>query len=155
MMPLAMPRHLVVWIDSQRAILAILEGNSSTSEQPLRSEPCPRMAGEDESMYRISACQYGGPQQLYDAVLYHLAPQDEILILGPGRPKFELRRKIEAYEGLKGKVVALRTASRIPQVELVTPTKPLWAFENVSTDQRGVRTEPPPLELPSGLSALR
>jgi hypothetical protein len=76
MMPLAMPRHLVVWIDSQKAILVILEDNTSTLEQTLRSEPCPRNGGEDQSLYRISACQYGGPQQFYDAVLYHLGPKD-------------------------------------------------------------------------------
>jgi hypothetical protein len=124
-MPLTTPRHLAVWIDSQEAILVILEGHTSASEKPLRSEPCPKNACEDDCLYHIDARQSVGPQQFYDAVLCHLGPLDEILILGPGRPKFELRRKIEAHEGLKGKVADLRTAVRIPQVELVTPVRPL------------------------------
>ncbi len=154
-MPLTTPRHLIVWIDFHQAILVILDGDTLASEKPLRSEPCPKNAGEDEFLYRIDASRHAGSQQFYDAVLCHLGPLDEILILGPGRPKFELRRKIEAHEGLKGKVIALRTAFRIPQVELVTPIRPLWAFENAETDQCGRLTARPSLELPIGLEALR
>jgi hypothetical protein len=69
-------------------------------------------------------------QQFYDALLSHLEPVDDILILGPGQAKHELRQQIDRCRGLKGKVVGIHNASTLAQVELVLPTGGVWPSEN-------------------------
>ena len=84
------------------------------------------------SQYRVDAQRYPLIQQYYDAVLSHLEPQDEILILGPGQAKSELCRQIEQYEGLKGRVGGLHHPAGLTEVELVFPTGDAWRPEKVS-----------------------
>jgi hypothetical protein len=69
-------------------------------------------------------------QQFYEALLSHLEPVDDILILGPGQAKHELCRQIDRCRGLRGKVVGLHHASTLAQVELVLPTGEFWPSEN-------------------------
>jgi hypothetical protein len=121
----AVPRHVAIWIDPHQAVLLSSE-----------SEPCDRSAlprpDEGWSQNRVRAERYLLRQQYYDAVLSHLEPLDEILILGPGRTKLELRRQIEKQEGLKGKVVGLYHASTLAEVEVIFPTSETWHAEQAN-----------------------
>ena len=119
------PRHIAIWIDAHQAILQISEAEpfgQSTLHRP----------GEGWSQGRVDAQQYPSAQQYYGAVLAHLEPLDEILILGPGRTKLELRRQIEKQEGLKGKVVGLYHASTLAEVEVIFPTSETWHAEQAN-----------------------
>jgi hypothetical protein len=115
----AVPRHIAIWIDRQQAILLV-------SETEPFGQSTLRRPGEGWSQDRVDAQQLPGAQQYYGAVLSHLEPLDEILILGPGQAKLELRRQIEQQEGLRGKVVGLHYASRLAEVEVIFPTTEAW-----------------------------
>jgi len=108
-------RHVAIWIDLRCTIL---------------------LASEDEpaggcTQHRVDAqeCQIG--QQYYDAVLTHLGPEDEILILGPGQAKRELCQRIEQDGGTRGRVVGLYDASRLADAEVVFPTGERWSSEGL------------------------
>lgn len=112
-------RHVAVWIDSHQAILLAFEAKPfgrSTLHRP----------GECWSQDHVDAQHYPSMQLYFDAVLSHLEELDEILILGPGKAKRELRHQIEQQGGLKGKMVGIYDASRLAEVELVFPTGDLW-----------------------------
>jgi hypothetical protein len=141
-------RHVAIWIDSHQAILLAFEAepfNRSTVHRP----------GEACSQHRVDAQQYPSIQQYYEAVLSHLQPQDEILILGPGQAKRDLRQRIEQPGTLKGKLVGLYHASRLAEVELVFPTGGVWRSEEAGPAQADTVMPRPTLNLSEGSSTLR
>jgi hypothetical protein len=121
-------RHVALWIDLQQAILLAFEA------EPLDGSALHR-PGEGRSQDRVGAHQYPSTQQYFGAVLSYLKPRDEILILGPGQAKLELRHQIEQQGGLKGKVVGLHDACRLAKVEVVFPTSEPWHSENAGEVQ--------------------
>ena len=123
-MTYTLPRHVAIWIDHRQAILLLLEPDPFDGSVPHRPS-------DGESQDRIDARQYPVMEQYYDAVLNHLEPADEILILGPGRAKRELRQRIEQHDGQKGTVVGLHHASRPADVELIFPIGEIRRSENV------------------------
>ncbi len=124
-MTCAASRHVAIWIDHVQATLLVLEADSFNWSGLHGSE-------DGRSQYHVDAQRYRLIQQYYDAVLSHLEPQDEILILGPGQAKNELCQQLEQYEGLKGKVVGIHDASGLTEVELVFPTGDAWRPDKVS-----------------------
>ena len=109
-------RHVAIWIDPHEALLLSFESAPFDRSTLRRSGE-----GWSCSQDRVDAQQCPSTQQYYGTVLSHLGPQDEILILGPGRAKCELRHQIEGQGGLKGKVVGLYYASRLVEVEVLFP----------------------------------
>ena len=138
----AVPRHIAIWIDSHQAILLASEAEPFGLSRLRR----PR---EGWSQGRVDAQQYPGTQRYYGAVLSHLEPLDEILILGPGQAKLELRHEIEQQGGLRGRVVELHNASRLAEVEVIFPTREAWRSEKAGeaqVDSPIPRTAPSPAE---------
>lgn len=112
--------HVAIWIDFHQAILFALE--AGTLDRSGLHRP-----GDDWSQDRVDAQQYPSLQQYYEAVLSHLQSQDEVLIVGPGWAKRELRQRIEQHGGLRGRVVGLYDAPKLTEAELVFPTGELCA----------------------------
>jgi len=119
MMTHAASRRVAIWIDHHEAILLVFEVDPSNSSGPHGS-------AEDWPQHHVDAEQYPLMQQYYDAVLFYLEPNDEILILGPGQAKHELCQWIEQHRSMRGKVVGLYDASRLAEIELVFPTGEVW-----------------------------
>jgi hypothetical protein len=107
-------RHVAIWIDHRQAILLAFGVGSLAVSVAHRS-------GAGWSEYCVYAHKYPLAQGYYEAVLSYLRPEDEILIMGPGQAKRELRDQIECRGTLKGMVVGLYHASRLANVELVLP----------------------------------
>jgi hypothetical protein len=126
----AVPRQVAIWMDPQQAILLAFE-----TEPFDRSTPHKPGRGGSWSQDCVDARRYPSKQQYYDAVLSHLEPQDEILILGPGQAKLELRHQIEQQGGLKGEVGGLYYASRLANVEVIFPTSEAWRSERANEAQ--------------------
>lgn len=122
-------RRAAIWIDHHEAILLAFEVGQFASSVPHRP-------GDGWSQHRLDAQEYPHMQQYYDAVLSHLEPQDEILILGPGQAKRELRRRIEQQGGPRGKIVGLYHASRVANAELIFPTGKLGYSKKVKAAAR-------------------
>jgi hypothetical protein len=89
-----------------------------------------------------------------EAVLSHLKPQDEILILGPGQAKSQLGHRIEQYGNLKGKMVGLEDAPKLANVELVFPISEVWRSEKtheIQVESPSLQLVPESLEQPGSL----
>jgi hypothetical protein len=54
---------------------------------------------------------------------------DEIVILGPGQAKHELQHHIEHHKGLRGKVIAVRNASRLTEQEVIAEANQVFGSE--------------------------
>lgn len=128
-------RHVAIWIDSHQAILL---GFAAEPNSP----------GDGCFEYCVDAQQYPTMQQFYEAVLSHLQPQDEILILGPGRAKRQLCQRIERLGNLKGKVVGLQQAPELAEVELVFPTGGVSRSDRADATQIESPIPQPVLEFP-------
>ena len=118
----AHPRHVVIWLDGYHAVLLVLENESS-------AVPHLQGSGDGCLQRQIDARQCWSMHHYHDAVLAYLEPENEILLLGPGQAKQELRRQIERHRGLKGKVVGLYHASELATAELVFPVSDAWHLE--------------------------
>ena len=114
-----MPRRVAVWIDHREAILIAFRGETVIGEEELFSEAGPRTHGGGWAQRRIEAHHHEMLKHYYEEVIEHLRPVDEILILGPGQAKHELRQRIEHHKGLRGKVMAVRSISRLAEQEVV------------------------------------
>lgn len=68
-------RHMAIWLDGSQAIL--LASESEPSGEGL-------CIGQATAVLNTACEQHPAMQQYHDAVLSHLGPGDEMLILGPG-----------------------------------------------------------------------
>jgi hypothetical protein len=137
----AAPRHVAIWIDTHQALLVAFEADPL--DRSITHRP-----GDGWSQYRVDAQQHLPLQQYYDAPLSYLEPQDEILILGPGQAKRELRQRIEQHGGPRGTVVGVHDAASLADVELVIPTGEIWHSEKAGTVQVDSLISRPVLALP-------
>jgi hypothetical protein len=112
-------RRIAIWIDAQQAILCAFGVGPS-------DDPIPHGSGDEWSDHRVDARLYPQPQQYYEAVLSHLKCEDEILILGPGQAKRDLHQQLRRHGAQKNKVIGLRHAPRLAEVELVFPMGEEW-----------------------------
>jgi hypothetical protein len=138
-------RHVAVWIDPRQAILLAFE------VEPLDSSALDR-SDNGWSQVRVDAHQYSSTQQYFGAILSYLKPLDEILILGPGQAKNELRQQIEQQGSLKGTVLGLYYASGLAKVEVIFPTREASRTEKAGKVQVG---SPIPRPAPAHAERLR
>jgi hypothetical protein len=117
-------RRIAIWIDRRTAILNTFVGGESEAAQLFHPEAGPPADHDGWSWRRIEAHRRELRKHFCDRVVLCLGTADEILILGPGLAKYELRRRIERHKGLRGKVVAVQNADTIPQVQLITISTP-------------------------------
>jgi peptide subunit release factor 1 (eRF1) len=117
-------RRTAIWIDHRTAILNTFVGEHLEVEQVLHSDAGPHTHGGGWSQQHIEAHNHELLKHFYDRVIDYLAPADEILILGPGQAKYELRKRIERHKGLKGTVVTLQNATKMSEAELIAITTP-------------------------------
>lgn len=123
------PRRVAIWVDHQEAILITFRGEEVTGEEELFSEAGPHTHGGGWAQHRIEAHRHEVLKHYYEQVIQHLGPVDEILILGPGQAKHELHHSIDHHKGLKGKVMALRGASRLTEDEIIAEAEQFFDSE--------------------------
>jgi peptide subunit release factor 1 (eRF1) len=124
------PRRVAVWIDHREAILIGFRGEEITGERELFSEVGSHTHGGGWAQHRIEAHRHELLKHYYDEVIQHLGPVDEILILGPGQAKHELRQSIEQHKGLRGKVMAVCSASRLTEQEVIAEAEQFFESES-------------------------
>ena len=124
------PRRVAIWIDHRDAILITLRGEQVTGEEELSSKAGPHTHGGGWSQHRIEAHRHEVLKRYYEEVIQHLGPVDEILLLGPGQAKHELRQSIEHHKGLRGKVMAVCGASRLTEQEVIAEAERLFEPES-------------------------
>jgi peptide subunit release factor 1 (eRF1) len=113
-------RYIAIWIDHRSATVLTFIGDDLKKEQEFLSNAGPHTHGGGWSQRRIEAHRHEMLKHFYEEIIQHLGPVDEILILGPGQAKYELRDRIEHHKGLKGKIMDLVSAPEMSEVELIT-----------------------------------
>jgi hypothetical protein len=123
------PRRVAIWIDHREAILITFHGDQVADEEELFSEVGPHTHGGGWAQHRIEAHRHEVLKHYYEEVIQHLGPVDEILILGPGQAKHELHHSVDHHKGLRGKVVAVRNASRLAEQEVIAEAERFFDLE--------------------------
>lgn len=125
-----MPRRVATWIDHREAILIAFRGEKITGEEEALSEAGQHTHGGGWAQHRIEAHRHEILEHYYEEVIGHLGPVEEILIMGPGQAKHELHRNIEHHKGLRGKVMALRSVSRMTEQQVIAEAEQFFHFES-------------------------
>lgn len=113
------PRRVAIWIDHREALLVAFVADQLQREEEIVSEVGPHTHGGGWSQHRFEAHRHEMLKHFYGEVIQHLGIVDEILILGPGEAKHELRARIEHHKGLRGKVLEIATADQLTEAELI------------------------------------
>jgi peptide subunit release factor 1 (eRF1) len=112
-------RQVAIWVDHNEAFLAKFQNDLLNREEEIYSNADPHTHGGGWSQHRIDAHRHEQLIHFYDEIVGHLGQVDEILILGPGQAKHELRSRIEHHKGLRGKVLELKTTDQISEEQFV------------------------------------
>jgi peptide subunit release factor 1 (eRF1) len=124
------PRRVAIWIDHRDAILVTFRGEQVTGEEELFSEIGPHTHGGGWAQHRIEAHRHEMLKHYYEEVIQHLGPVDEILILGPGQAKHELHHSIDHHKGLAGSVLAVLSAPRMTEQQVIAEAEEFFAPES-------------------------
>ena len=113
-------RRVAIWVDHREAIMVLFVGDHLDREKEILAGADSPVRDVNLPQYHLETHRHEVLKQYYDDVIQRLGPVDEILILGPGQAKHELRKRIEHHKGLKGKVVGLSTAPPLTEAQLVS-----------------------------------
>jgi peptide subunit release factor 1 (eRF1) len=122
-------RLVAIWIDHHEAFLAKFQNEYITRKEEINSDAGPHTHGGGWSQHRIDAHRHEQLKHFYDEIIEHLGTVDEILILGPGQAKHELRNRIERHKGLKGKVIDLKTTDKISEVQFIKEAEEYFGLQ--------------------------
>jgi len=112
-------RQIAIWVDHQEAFLAKFQDEQLSREEEIISEIGSDTHGRGWQRHYFEAHHHEQLKHFYDEIVEHLGTVDEILIMGPGQAKHELRRRIEHHKGLRGKVVDLKTKDKISEDQFI------------------------------------
>jgi hypothetical protein len=112
-------RQVAIWVDHNKAYLAKFQNDHLTREEQIDSNAGPRTHGGGWSQHRFEAHRHEQLKHYYEEIVSHLGSVDQILILGPGLAKHELRANIEHHKGLRGKVVHLKASDKITEEQFI------------------------------------
>lgn len=112
-------RQVAIWISHNEAFLAKFQNEKLTREAEMNSDIGPHTHGGGWSQHRIEAHRHEQLKHFYDEIVDHLGVVDEILILGPGQAKHELRNRIEHHKGYRGKVVDVITTDKVSENQFI------------------------------------
>ena len=130
-----MKSHAGLWIDHREAVIVLLTGSgeeikhihSAAEKQPRREgEPDhgkfeAQQAPADDSRQR----EYTGHlAHYYDAIVTYLRDAGEVLIMGPGEAKGELKKQFEKHNNpVAPRVLTLETTDKLTEHQIVAKVK--------------------------------
>jgi stalled ribosome rescue protein Dom34 len=119
-----MATHVGLWIDHRSAVIVTVTGKTDTTQHVESNAERHAVASAGEKMSRAHESHagmsedgqerrfHGQLEHYYDAVVACIRDADEILIMGPGEAKGELRACLEKH-GFGDRVVGVETADRM------------------------------------------
>jgi hypothetical protein len=115
-----MKKSVGLWIDHKKAVIVFVDGKetetkliSSEIEKEHRQSGVAMPA--DDIRQRKSTEELSG---FYDEVISCVREAEEILILGPGEAKGELRKRLEK-DNLGRRIVGLKTSDKMTEKQIV------------------------------------
>lgn len=119
-----MKKTVGLWIDHERAVVVFLAGNDAeiklvTSDIEKQHRQSGVATPADDIRQRKSTGELSG---FYDEVISCLRGAEEILILGPGEAKGELRKRLEKnYLGRR--IVGVETSDKMTDPQIVAKVR--------------------------------
>jgi len=123
-------RQVAIWVDHQECLLVKFHNEQLLREEEIDSSVDPHTHGGGWSQHRIEAHRHEQLKHFYDEIVEHLGSVDEILILGPGQAKHELRSRIERHKGLRGKVADLITTDKISEEQFIQEAEEYFSLDS-------------------------
>jgi hypothetical protein len=135
-----MIRKAGLWIDHQKAVIVSLsQSGVSTHTIPSGVVGRTRMSGGSRSKTTY------GPQDIasekrrdarhrhhldryYDEVIENVSDAEEVLILGPGEAKKELKKRMERLKALSKRIVGVEVADKLTEKQLVSKVKVFFKY---------------------------
>lgn len=124
-----------IWIDQQEAILIRLEEDKLPVIQKIRSEVESRIRtkGEGKVSARFGNAfiddqekkqrrQQNERRRYFDEIIKIVYDDTYLFLFGPGKGKEELKNAIEKRHDIKAKLIAIETADKLTQNQLVAKT---------------------------------
>ena len=121
-------RRVAIWVDHREAIVITFRGDEITGEEEFFSEAGPHTHGGGWAQHRIESHRHEMLKHYYEEVVQHLGSVDQILLLGPGQAKHELHQAIDHHKGLRGKVVAVRSATQLTEEQVIAEAEEFFAL---------------------------
>lgn len=112
-------RQVAIWVDHHEAFLAKFRNDQLTREEEIDSSAGSHTHGGGWSQQRIDAHRHEQLKHFYDEIIDHLGDVDEIMIVGPGQAKHELKIRIDHHKVLRGKLLALETSDKITEEQFI------------------------------------
>ena len=129
-----MGKRIGLWIDHRQAVMVFLAGGKEEIkrvESNVRKDVRPSGGSRSKTPY--------GPQDVfaevkrerqfvaslnryYDDVITHFREADSILILGPGKAKEELKKRMER-KGLGGRIVGTETVDKMTERQIAAKVR--------------------------------
>jgi hypothetical protein len=121
-----------IWVDQQKAFIVRIEGDVEPVIEKIKSdvESRLRLAGEGKVFARFGHTfiddqekkqkrQRNQRHRFFREIISHIQDSDYIYLFGPGKANKELNNEIEKTSILKGKVVAIDTADKLSQKQML------------------------------------
>jgi stalled ribosome rescue protein Dom34 len=121
-----------VWIDHKRAVIvSVSAGRATTTIVESEVGAHPRYSGQPgaggEKKYEARHGQH--LDEYYDEVIRHLAEPEELLIIGPGEAKLELRKRLERSKSRAKPTIDVETADKLTDPQIVARVKDHFGIE--------------------------
>jgi stalled ribosome rescue protein Dom34 len=119
-----MKKTVGLWIDHKKAVMVFLAGNNAetkllTSNIELQQRQSVVTTPRNDIRARKSKSE---PRDFYDDVISCIRGAEEILILGPGEAKGELRKRLEKnYLGQR--IVGVETSGRMTDLQTIAKVR--------------------------------
>ena len=127
-----MASHVGIWVDHKQAVIVFASANQVTT-RTLQSEvgSHPHFAGSQvgggEKKYEERFSH--DLDRFYDDILTAIHQAEEILILGPGEAKGQLRERLGRSSVLSKAVVTVETADSLTEPQIVARVKEHYGFK--------------------------
>ena len=116
-----------IWIDHKKAVIVSASADGVTTTKTLESEvnAHPRYAGQQdgggEKKYEERHSQ--DLDRYYDEVIRQLTDADELLILGPGEAKLELKARLRRSKAHPERTINIETTDKLTDPQIVAKVK--------------------------------
>jgi hypothetical protein len=134
-------RRVMIWINHRQAIVAVFVGRVPDDWLAVYGRgPHPERLG-NWLLHRIESHQHETLRSFHDEIARYLSPADTVLLLGPGRPKHQLARRLVDEGGYSGQVVHLGTVAGLAERELLAYAEAFFIENSVQPSSTRLTTE--------------
>lgn len=112
---------VAIWIDHRIAIIVYFPNDRFQDGKNVWIEEGLNIRKQDDSLQHRNGYRQEALKHFYNNIIGHLKHMvhvSDILIMGPGQAKYELRQRINHYKFLKDKIKNIQNASHMSETQI-------------------------------------